>query len=170
MPGNSFITIPFDFVIQNNEGPMYNQLLIYTIISSVASSYHFAIDDLVIKKKLYADAGENRTVCKDIPFTLGPIFPNTTAIGGMPNYLYQWTCNNSSWTSTSANPTLLASVTTTYYVTVKDEGGNGNIATDQVTITVEKMLDISKLKCGFYYLVVTSKENSFTQTLKLIKN
>lgn len=155
-PDGSFIIIPYEFTLSNGQGSTFNQLYIYTLTTSSVLSAHFWLDNVVIKKKLYAYAGEDKTVCKDLPVTLGGLLPSTTAIGGMPNYQYLWTCNNSSWTSTSANPTLIPSVTTTYYLTVKDEGGNGNIATDQVTITVDN-------NCPCLYPVIISESESINE-------
>jgi len=136
-PDGTFTIIPYEFTLSNGQGLANNQLFIYTMTTQSVILARFWLDNVVIKKKLYAEAGVDRTECYGIPLKLGGLAPSTTAIGGMPTYQYLWTCNNSSWTSTEENPTLIPETTTTYYLTVKDEGGIGNIATDQVTITVD---------------------------------
>lgn len=62
--------------------------------------------------------------------------------GGTTNYSYSWTSNPSGYTSTSANPLVSPTVTTTYRVTVTD---GFNIANGNVTVTVNQAPEINLL-------------------------
>lgn len=87
---------------------------------------------------LFAEAGNDRTVCYPEGTTLGGINGSPTANGGIPPYTYLWeTIPSSNWTSNEEHPFVNPSVNTTYKVTVQDNNGTGYTATDQVSLTVD---------------------------------
>ena len=81
---------------------------------------------VTVTAKPVADAGSDRTIC-----TGGSALIGTEAIAGLT---YSWASSPAGFTSTTANPTVTPSATTTYTLTVTN--ASGCKSTDQVTITV----------------------------------
>jgi hypothetical protein len=77
-------------------------------------------------------AGNNQAVASGTNTTLGG---SPTATGGAGGYNYTWSSSPAGFTSSSANPAVAPTVTTTYLVTVTD--ANGCSGTGSVTITIQ---------------------------------
>jgi uncharacterized repeat protein (TIGR01451 family) len=88
--------------------------------------------------QLTANAGADQTICAGMSANLGG---SPTASGGTPSYTYSWSSSPAGYSSLSANPSAIPSVTTTYFVTVTDAASN--TATDQVVITVNPIPTIA---------------------------
>lgn len=87
---------------------------------------------LTIIPALLANAGSDITICPGASTTIGG---SPTASGGTAPYTYSWSPTDGLDDASSANPTATPAATTTYTVTVTDDGGFS--ATDDVTVTVE---------------------------------
>lgn len=82
---------------------------------------------------LTANAGVDTTVCANQPFILGGS-PTASAGSG---YSYTWSPSTGVNNISLANPVAVATVTTSYVVTVSD--GNGCLATDTVIVSVNPL-------------------------------
>ncbi|MGZ5243118.1 MAG: Ig-like domain-containing protein, partial [Bacteroidia bacterium] len=76
-----------------------------------------------------SNAGNDQTICEG-----GSVQIGASATTGLT---YSWTSNPSGFTSTSANPTVNPTASTTY--TVETKNANGCTSTDDVTITVNAL-------------------------------
>lgn len=107
---------------------------------------YFYIDDISLipvcesQSLLIADAGPDKAICFGASVTLGG---TPTAIAGIPPFKYTWTSSSSPTipiAPDTPNPTITPSATETYTVTIED--AMGHIATDNVTITVSRYLNV----------------------------
>lgn len=88
---------------------------------------------------LVANAGRDTTVCPNTSITLGG--KPSSASGGNAPYTYSWQPTTGLSNATLASPTLIATQTTTYFLTVKD--ALDNTVTDTVTISLDKITEFS---------------------------
>jgi hypothetical protein len=90
----------------------------------------------VTPSSLSVEAGNNRSICTGDTsgVQLGGL---PTAVGGTASYIYSWSPNNGTLSSTTVpNPIAKPLATTTYYVWVRD--ANGCTALDSVVVTVNQ--------------------------------
>lgn len=78
-----------------------------------------------------ADAGSDVTICSGDPVQLGG---DPTIVGGSGYYQITWSSNPAGFSNSGTNPIATPTTTTTYTITVEDS--DGNITTDNVTVTV----------------------------------
>ncbi len=107
--------------------PVVNPVTTTSYVLAVNSGTCIAKDTVVVTVNQYpvADAGPDRMVCS----------PNGTQLGiaGGGNNIYNWTSNPAGYTSTSSNPLVFPTVTTTYYLVVINSGCSSY---DTVLVTV----------------------------------
>jgi hypothetical protein len=139
----NWVLISGEFIAQGGE----EYLTIGHFISPAATPYdtlnpspptspcsYFYIEDVAVYKKVSANAGNDRTICKGESTTLG--------VSSVGEVTYSWT---GSWLSDStiANPLVNPEMTTTYYLVIADTGllyCPGSII-DSVTVTVNDCSD-----------------------------
>jgi hypothetical protein len=85
----------------------------------------------VVPSTLQANAGTASNVCAGAGSTVN-LGGAPTATGGSSPYSYTWAASAGGFTSSLANPTVIPTGSTTYYVTVTDS--KGCIAVDSITI------------------------------------
>ena len=85
----------------------------------------------VVSSTLQANAGTASNVCAGAGSAVN-LGGAPTATGGSSPYLYTWAASAGGFTSSLANPTVIPTGSTTYYVTVTDS--KGCIAVDSITI------------------------------------
>ena len=75
-----------------------------------------------------ADAGPNQTICAGEQTTLGK--------PAIDSLFYQWTVDSNSWQSNLAQPTVVPTTTTSYYLMIDDTAGTYSCALRWDTVTV----------------------------------
>ncbi len=101
--------------------------------------------------ELSANAGNPTTICQGATITLGGQPPAT---GGTGFYQYSWSSIPAGFSSTSPNPQVTPSATTTYFLTVTDNGGASDNAS--VVVTVNPTPAVAFIPVGDEALVRTN--------------
>ena len=99
------------------------------LVSGLSASISSGNLTIVCNGTLAAGAAANTTNCVGSSYSL-----NGSASGGGGGYTYSWVSSPAGFTSSSANPSVSPTATTTYNLTVTD--ANGCTAAAMVTVTV----------------------------------
>ena len=136
----SWASTPTGFTA-NSANPIVNPTVSTTYLLTVSDSQGCSATShvqITIRPELFANAGTNDTICYGTNHSGFQLGTANTASGGTPTYTYIWASTPTGFTSTSANPIVNPTVSTTYLLTVSDS--EGCTATSHVQITIRPEL------------------------------
>ncbi|MFL5753363.1 MAG: PKD domain-containing protein [Bacteroidia bacterium] len=125
---------PASAATQTPPAVTYNAAGTYSIIASATNECGTAKDTVIVTvtPQPIANAGSDVTLCNGSPATIG--------VASTAGYSYSWSSAPAGFSSSTSNPVVTPTVTTTYYVSTN---GGGCAKTDSCVVTVNPLPTVS---------------------------